>query len=94
MIKLVGFQKLDFTSKDGKQVRGTKIHYTYKPTGARSENAVGQLTDTHFFNSDLEIGLPLLNPGLEYEFVTEFDGRRAVVVGLKCLSSAGTPAAK
>lgn len=84
MIKLVGFQKLDFTTSDGKQIKGTKIHYTYQPTGTRAENTVGSLTDTHFFNSDLEKSLPMLNIGYDYEFKTEFDGRRAVVVGLEC----------
>lgn len=90
MIKLTGYQELDFTTKEGDQIKGTKIHYVYTPEGNRANNAHGQLTDTHFFSAKNAFDLPILVPGNDYEFLTEFDGRRPVIVGLKPLQSAST----
>lgn len=88
MIKLVGYQELDFKTKEGDQIKGTKIHYIYTPQGTRAQNAKGQLTDTHFFSSKVDFNLPELVPGNDYDFITEFDGRKAVIIGLKPLQGA------
>lgn len=47
-IRLLGVQDLDFTSNDGNQIKGIKIHYAYS-----TNNVFGNAVGTKFFSEGL-----------------------------------------
>lgn len=62
IINIVGYQDLNFTAQDGKQIVGTKIWYTYD-----SENPYvkGQQCDNAYINKEL----PFIAIGKQYRGV-------------------------
>lgn len=80
VVKIVGTQKVDFTSKDGDYISGDKYHFTYV---SDLPSSVGLMTDTIFVRSDSNIKRPSIICGKDYEFVYTFNGRRPVLSEIK-----------
>lgn len=74
MFELVGIQNLDFKDGDGKQVRGTKLHYLCDPDPAQLQNGfTGKIADSHFFLWGAQMP-PALEIGKFYDFILSFNG--------------------
>lgn len=74
MFELVGIQNVDFKDGNGKEIRGTKLHYLCEPDpDQKSRGFTGQIADSHFF--PLGSQLPAaLSVGNLYDFILSFNG--------------------
>ncbi len=68
LAKLLGSQKFDFISSDGKSVKGTSIFISYP-----DENVVGLRCERMFINDSIQ--LPELTPGSEISLTFNRKGK-------------------
>lgn len=73
LAKVLGKRPLDFTSADGKQIKGTQIFVAYKDPNPKSE-AEGELVDKVFVSADSPVEIPMFKYGDEYDFRYETVG--------------------
>lgn len=69
--KVLGIRRgIDFTSDDGKQIKGTKLHICY-----RDNNVDGLAVKALFVKDDIDCSL--IKPDTDYDFIFEsnFGGR-------------------
>jgi hypothetical protein len=60
---LVGIQKMDFIAKDGKHIRGVKLHFNHK-----DDMVEGNAASTFFINHNSSVKLPVgLRPNMEVD---------------------------
>lgn len=76
MFELVGVQKYDFKDDQGKQVRGTKIHFIMDADPQQKANGfVGKIAATKSFPADGGYQIPTpLQCGQHYEFIMTYNG--------------------
>lgn len=83
MFELMGYQKIDFKDKEGKQIKGVKIHFCTPPTAEQKERGfIGFSCDSHFFRDGSAIP-NAVETGKKYEFLFDFRNGKATVVGFK-----------
>lgn len=73
LAKVLGKRPLDFTSSDGKQIKGTQIFVAYKDMNPKSE-VEGELVQKVFISSNSPVVIPLFKYGDEYDFRYETVG--------------------
>lgn len=82
--KIVGVQHVDFVSDKGESVQGVKLHYVTAPTENQASHFEGERVDTAFVRKGTELYSTLkIKLNEPYDFIYDFDGRRAYLVDIK-----------
>ena len=81
-VRVVGLQSVDFYAEGDNHVQGIKIHYVSNPSPRLSASVHGSIVDTMFVRSSSEVysSVEALKPDKCYDFVFDYDGKRAVLV--------------
>lgn len=81
-VRVVGLQSVDFYAEGDNHIQGIKIHYVAKPSPRLSASVSGSIVDTMFVRSSSEVfsSVEALKPDKCYDFVFDYDGKRAVLV--------------
>lgn len=83
VFELVGIFKVNFKDKDGKDVKGTKIHFLTDPTPQQKAHGfMGKVADSHFFTEGANIPATY-TCGQHYEFTFSFTGGKPRVSGFR-----------
>lgn len=67
-VTILGVNNVSFKANDGKDVKGCRIWYSFKPV---NDSTKGVQTDTHYFSDNYGIGCPVPDAfvvGNEYDF--------------------------
>lgn len=54
-VVILGIQRLSFTSKDGDEINGLKIHFSADPSDNQKDNFIGQTTDTQWVKANSDV---------------------------------------
>lgn len=79
IVKFLGLNKINFISRDGNPVKGTKI-YVSLPLTAKDETWEGARVDTIWVGEDSGLKIPTMKCGEDYNFVFEGFGKRQYLV--------------
>ena len=83
VFELVGAMKINFKDANGKEVKGTKIHFLTEPTSQQKANGfLGKVADSHFFTEGANIP-SAYSCGQHYEFLFSFAGGKPRVSGFR-----------
>lgn len=86
VFELVGAFKINFTDKDGKLIKGTKVHFLIEPTPQQKANGfIGKVADSHFFTEGANVP-SALTCGQHYEFLFSFTGGKPKVSGFRAVN--------
>ena len=75
--KVVGFERVEFPTKDGDMIKGTRVYVTYE-----NKFISGKGTDFKYFADNSDIKLPEFVIGKDYDFVYQekgFTGKAVLV---------------
>ena len=83
--KVVGIQNVDFTDDKGNLIQGVKLHYVATPTENQISHFRGDRVDTLFvrYGTTAYAVADSLKPNTSYDFIFDYDGRRAVLCDIK-----------
>lgn len=81
-VRVVGLQSVDFYADGDNHIQGIKVHYVTRPSSRLSSSVAGSIVDTMFVRSSSEVysSVESLKPDKCYDFVFDYDGKRAVLV--------------
>lgn len=81
-VRLVGLQSVDFYADGDNHIQGIKVHYLTNPSSRLSSSVTGSVVDTLFVRStsDVYSSVEALKPDKCYNFVFDYDGKRAFLV--------------
>lgn len=81
-VRVVGLQSVDFYAEGDNHIQGIKVHYVTSPSSRLSASVTGSVVDTMFVrsSSDVYSSVEALKPDKCYDFVFDYDGKRAVLV--------------
>ena len=71
LVTVIGTRKLDFTSQDGKSIKGIKVFVEYDKSDEHTE---GKIADSVFIPASSNVVVPAFKFGEQYDFVYEAAG--------------------
>ena len=86
VFELVGVHQYDFKDKEGKQVKGTKIHFIMDPSDVQKTNGFrGKVCGTQNFPAGSSIPSQL-TCGQFYEFLFGYSKGKPIVTGFRAVN--------
>lgn len=81
-VRVIGLQSVDFYADGDNHIRGIKVHYVTSPSSRLSSSVTGSIVDTMFVRSSSDVypSVEALKPDKCYDFVFDYDGKKAVLV--------------
>ena len=67
--QVVGFERVDFTDKNGDSIKRTRLYITYENSSINGKGA-----DMKYFSDDSKVKLPEIRLGGFYDFIYEVKG--------------------